>query len=377
MLSKSHPIILFIDRFGFSLYQDTLTNIPKFNFTPDIVSNLDVVNKDQFVNLISTFIQINKIVPSSLAVILSDNVIYIKDLKTDSSNNGDHKDEVRSFLENIPFEEVLAKVIKTGNVNRVVAVNKYLVMAIINTFASKGSVVEAITPGFMYGQSANFTAGLTADNIRVILGNVDTLRLGNLLTDQEKMDSSQCLEDELKIPPVGTKSDLTGSSKKPKKLRQYMLIGVFVILIIVLVIVLLNSGDSPTPPQSSKVNNASVNQVGAPTIPPVGGPASTQALITAAPMDLKIVKIKITQSSQADEKAASLKSGLLSIGFADIVNEVSEVSIPEKSSVIFSQNIPADLRNNIIAEIKKILPEISILENQESNFTINIIIGKS
>ena len=44
MLSKSHPIILFIDRFGFSIYQDTLTTIPKFNFTQDLVSNLDVVN---------------------------------------------------------------------------------------------------------------------------------------------------------------------------------------------------------------------------------------------------------------------------------------------------------------------------------------------
>ena len=114
MLSKNHPIIIFIDRFGFSLYQDTLTNISKFNFTSDLVANFDVVNRDQLINLIGTFIQINKIVPSSLAVVLSDNVIYIKDLvnpvpkpnppqglKTDSSDDSEHKDEVQNFLENI------------------------------------------------------------------------------------------------------------------------------------------------------------------------------------------------------------------------------------------------------------------------------------
>ncbi|KKQ37674.1 MAG: hypothetical protein US55_C0026G0011 [Candidatus Levybacteria bacterium GW2011_GWC2_37_7] len=170
MLSKSHPIILFIDRFGFSVYQDALANIPKFSFTPDLVANLDVISKDQFVNLIGTFIQVNKMVPSSLAVILSDNVIYVKDLvspapkltstqglETDAVDDKEHEDEVQIFLENVPFEEVLAKVIKVGNINRAVAVNKDLAMTIADTFSSKGFSVEAIAPGFMYGQSANFT----------------------------------------------------------------------------------------------------------------------------------------------------------------------------------------------------------------------------
>ncbi|KKQ31985.1 MAG: hypothetical protein US48_C0039G0005 [Candidatus Levybacteria bacterium GW2011_GWA2_37_36] len=65
------------------------------------------------------------------------------------------------------------------------------------------------------------------------------------------------------------------------------------------------------------------------------------------------------------------------MGFTDIISEVSEVSIPEKSSVVFSQNVPADLRNNVIAEIKKILPDISILENQDVDLSVSILIGKS
>lgn len=384
MLSKNHPIILFIDRNSFSVYQDVLTNIPKFSFTPDIVVNLDVVNKEQFGSLIATFIQINKIVGSSLAVILSDDTVYIKDLanpvqkptlvqglKADSNDDKEHKDEVQNFLENIPFEEVLAKVIKTGNVNRIVAVNKDLVMAIIDTFTGKGSTIEAITPSFMYGQSANFTAGLTENNIRVILENAETLRSGNLLTDQEKIIPTQNLESELKNPPDGAKSDLTNGAKKPQNLRQYILVGIFVTFLVILAVVYLNLGVSQTPPVKKVKNSAST--VSVPTVIPT----LAQTVITDYPLDIKSIKIKIAQSVQADEKAADLKNELLKMGFEDIASEVSEMSIPEKSSVVFSQSIPADLRNNIIAEIKKILPDISVLENQDVNFTINIIIGKS
>ena len=187
MISQGHPTVLFIDRFGLSIYQDTLANIPKFNFTPDLVSNLDVVNKEKFTSLIATFIQINKVIQGSLFVILSDSIIYIKDLvgpaqKSIPNQSPEHKDEIQNFLENVPFEEVLAKVIKVGNVDRITAVNKDLVMTIVNAFTGKGGTIEGIVPSFMYGQSVNFTSGLTLDNVRIILENTEAIKSGNLLT---------------------------------------------------------------------------------------------------------------------------------------------------------------------------------------------------
>jgi len=378
MLSKSHPIILFIDRFGFSIYQDTVTNIPKFNFTPDLVSNLDVISKEQFKSLILKFIQINKITPSSLAVILSDNIIYVRDLavpqkpapaqdlKVDSNNDKEHEDEVQNFLENIPFEEVFAKVIKIRNMNRIVAVNKDLVMTIIDVFAGNKSVIEAITPSFVFGQNVSFTTGLTSSNVKVILEDIETLKLGNLMTDQEKAIPSQNLEDQLKNLPAN-------ETKKPRNLRQYILTGVFVVLLIALGVVYLTLGRSQTPSSNSGTENISAEVVSVPTVTP----ALTQVPIATLSADLKSIKIKITQSSQTDERVTNLKNELLDMGFEDVVNEVSKVTTAEKSSVIFSQDIPADLRNTIIVEIKKILPDISILESQDSISTINISIGKS
>lgn len=382
MLSKNHPVILFIDRNGFGVYQDVLANIPRFNFTPDLVTNLDVISKEQFGSLIATFIQINKMVPSSLAVILSDDVIYVKDLenappkptvsagfKTDSSDDKEHKDEVQNFLENIPFEEVLAKVIKVGSVNRVVAVNKDLVMEIINAFIGRGFTVEAVTPSFMYGQTANFTTGLNPDNVKVILENVEILRSGNLLTNQEKMVTPQGLGGE-----IDSSAAVDAPVKKPQNRRQYILLGVFVFLLIILGVVAyltLGSSQAPAVP-TPNVKSASVNEVA-----PLTTPTSIQPSITIAPIDFKNIKVKITQGVQADGRAVSIKNALLSLGFQEITSEAPGVSIPEKSTIVFSQSISADLRNNIIIEIKKILPDISILESQDLNPAISILIGKS
>ncbi len=376
MRSHNHPIILFIDRSGFSIFQDTQPNIPRFNFTPDLVANLDVINKEQFSNLIATFIQINKIVPSSLGIILSDNIVYFKDLislqKQTSPNQplSNPAPDIQNFLEDVPFEEILAKVIKTDQLNRIVAVNKDLVMTIADVFVNKGSTIDAVIPSFLYGPAVNFTLGLTQDNIRIILAGSEILKIGNLLTDQEKASSPQSLESEKKNPQ-------SGGEKKPQNLRQYILVGVFVTLLVILAVVYLNLGASQTLPVK-KIKSSSLETVSAPSIAPTAIPALTSApVVTSIPVDLKNIKVKITHASNLQDIASNLKDQLVKAGFADITDEISTTSSPEKSSVIFSQNIPSNLRDNLTSEIKKILPSVSILENQDINLTIAIILGKS
>lgn len=367
MLSKNHPIILFIDRNGFGIYQDVLPNIPRFNFTPDLVANLDVTNKDQFTALIATFIQINKMVPGGLVVVLSDDVIYIKDLAVQSQKpalpSEDHKDEVQNFLEDVPFEDVLAKVIKLGQASRVVAVNKDLVMAIINTFVSKGSIAEVVVPGFMYGQSVNFTAGLTPENIKVILENAEVLKSSNMLTDQEKVAPSQGLESELKNFPAN-------KTKKITNRRQYVLVGIFILLLIILGIVYFTMGVSQDSPKNLKVKNVSTASLVQSSPTPVSEPTTTLT-------DVKAVSITISHGTISSATANNLKMIFSNMGLQNVADNTSETSVPEKSSVIFSQKIPADLRNTIIVEVRKILPQISILESQDSDFTVNIVLGKT
>ena len=91
----------------------------------------------------------------------------------------------------------------------------------------------------MYGSSVNFAAGLTQSNIQAILGESEILRTGNLLTDQQKINSLADLETEKKE-----------KEKKPQNLRQYLLVGVFVTLLAILAVVYLNLGASQTAPSA-------------------------------------------------------------------------------------------------------------------------------
>ncbi|OGH17863.1 MAG: hypothetical protein A3C22_03305 [Candidatus Levybacteria bacterium RIFCSPHIGHO2_02_FULL_37_10] len=344
MLSKNHPIILFIDRKGFSLFQDTLSSFPRFNFTPDIIRNLDVINEGQLTVFIAAFIQINKIIPSSLGIILSDTVTYTKNL----DNTFESQENTQNFLENIPFEEVIAKVVRTDQQVRAVAVNKNLVMAIANAFIGKGCVLEAIIPSFLYGPVANFASGLTQGNIQVILENSEIARMGNLLTNQQKVIFPQNPEEEKK-------------DKKPQNLRQYMLIGIFVTLLIILAVVYLNS----RVPQAFP-------------IVPDAAPALIHAKITPTPfvaISSDTIKIRIMQSSQQSGIADGINQELMQNGFENILNEISD-AIAEKPSIVFSQNVPSDVRSGVVAIVKKVLPDVSALENQDSDSQITISTGK-
>jgi hypothetical protein len=389
MFSKNHPIILFLDRNGFGIYQDTLTNISKFNFTPDIVSNLDVINKEQLTGLISTFIQVNKIVPSSIAIVLSDNVIYIKDLvsavkkpvtsqspKEDLNDDKEHGGELKNFLEEIPFEEILVKIIKTGNMNRAVVVNKDLIAIIIDAFTSRGFVAEDVVPAFMYGR-ASFTMGLTLDNVRVIFQNTEVLKSSNLLVDQEKIIVFQNPEDKLKSFSTDVSPDSSSNTKKKQNLRQYLLIGVFILLVIILVVVVILSGSSQTPVRKVKIKAGSAsNSLNTSVASPSAIPALDKAKTSTTSSNIKDIKVKITQSAQVDKRLVSLKSELLELGYKNVVSEVNKTSVPEKSSIVFSQDIPANLRDILVTEIKKILPNTFVLESKDSGFTINIVLGK-
>ncbi|MDP2637951.1 MAG: hypothetical protein Q8P26_02740 [Candidatus Levybacteria bacterium] len=376
MFSKNHPIVLFVDRNGFSIFQDTQSGIPRFNFTPDIVADLDVVDKDKFSSLIETFIQINKIISSGIVVILSDTIIYTKDIAkaspiSSSSNKQlsvlaeDEKkaQEVQRFLANVPFEEIMAKVVSVGGLDRVVAVNKILIMTIVDVFVKKGSIIEAIIPSFIYGSGVDFTQGLNQNNIQLALGEAEITKTGNLLTNQQEVVAAHVSETERK--------EVSGEEKKPQNLRQYILVGVFAVLVIILVVVYLNLGVSKTSPVKKTKN--SVNVVSSPTIAPTFAPAT----VTATPIDFASVKIKITYNSQSETAVSNLKSQLMQKGFENIVMEVLEESAPEKSSVLFSQNLSVSVRDVVITEIRKIIPNVSSLENQDFNSTITILMGKS
>lgn len=388
MFSKNNPVVLLLDRSGFTLYQATLVNIVKFAFTPDIVANLEIVNREQFLALVSSFIDKSRIYPSIIFVLLEDAIVYEKDLSKvsqkaqpvavnttplssnqkimDFANRGqEFKTEIQNFLQNIPFEDILAKVIKTETITRLVAVNKDLIFSTTEPFIKKGFLIEAIVPAFLYGQTVNFVNGLTLDTARFVLRKQELLKVANLLTDQQETTISQA--------PYEDEKEKRKQSKK--NLRQLILIGAFVVLLIILGIMFVGLGGE----KKNLKNNETKPSINKVTLSPTPIAIKSDLPIgsSSAILSIENVEVIIVQNSRTLAASGLLKEGLEEAGFKNIISENSTDTAPAKSSVLFSKNIPTNMRQNVILEINKIFSNVLVLEDENSDSKITIIIGQS
>lgn len=408
MSLKEHPIIIFLDRNGFIIYQETLSNVWQFPFSQDLVQNLDVINKDQLLSSIEEFIKTNKVIASNLIVILSDSVIFQKELtpmhsdldaykaslqhgdlsKTPQSTNAPNaqvsqaqskiinkadliyggkelqEKEIKSFLDNVPFEDILAKVI---NSTKIVAVNRDLVEAVAYPFNKVGCIIAAVVPGFIYQQYIDFSLGLSQNVARIVLQQTELLKQGNMLTDQQAV----VVEREPNEPQNPGK-------EKPKNYRQFILIAIFIFLIIILAIVYLTLGRTPQTDVKKNVlkPSSSLKADSAPRVSIVPT-VNFDANASPSPTDLKPIKITIVGSKETEALSNALKNLLSQTGFQDITLQDSPDTTPAKSSVLFSSAVSDAIREKAITEVKKIFPDVIVQENQNTDLVITIILGKS
>lgn len=381
MTIKEHPIIIFLDRNGFLLYQDELSNVWQFPFSQDLVQNLDVINKLQLVNSIGSFIQTNKLIPSSLIIILADSVIFQKSLslqknqedglpqedktinksQIDFSIKEQQEKEIKNFLDSVPFEEILAKLI---NNTRLVATNKDLLEGVTHPFRKMGCHVEAIVPAFMYQQYIDFSQGLSQNIAKIVLQQGDLLKLGNMLTNQQAVESKQDSNDQPQNVP----------KEKPNNTRQFVLIAIFVFLIIVLVIVYLISRTPQTPSSGENVLQPSESQS---NTAPTAALQATPTIALPTAIDLETIGITLVKNQETEILASALKNLLTQSEFLNVTLQDSTGPIPAKSSILFSKSIPEHARQKVIVEIKKLFPDISIQESQDNGSAITIIVGRS
>jgi len=366
MALRSHPVIIFLDRNGFLLYQDFLPNVWQFPFSEDLVLHLEVVNNDQLVNFIWSFLQTNKIMASSLIIVLSDSVVFQKDLSLAQGGQApeaeDQEKEIQRFLENVPFEHFMAKVV--GN-TRIVATNKELVEAIILPFKKLGCIVEAVVPSFLYSQTIDFSLGITRDAAKTILQNPDLLKMGNMLVDQK--------ETEIKQERIDNNQHEASLKEKPKNTRQIVLIAIFVFLLIILAIVYFTMGDSSGSPNPT-VNNTP--QTFRQATPPTLVPALTSETLSSPSANLKNTKITVIANSQTEVIGSALKRLLDKLGLQDVVLSVAQAPNPARSSILFSKSVDNEIRQKVTEEVKKILPDVSVQESQNmEDLTISITVG--
>jgi len=201
-----------------------MLQVINLNFPVNILPDLDVKNKDALFNLVTAFIQDNKLQPSQLFFVISEAVWFSKDFPIkDPTDIARVQANSQAFVDAVPFNLVLSKTYKTQTVYRVVATNQELVDVIVDAFIQKGFGLTAVVPANIYPEFGA-SRELTEKFAKHIIDTREKAKLSNMVGEKAVPESHELS---------------TSVIKEPKnKLLPYLIVG-FVALLTILVIVIV------------------------------------------------------------------------------------------------------------------------------------------
>lgn len=165
--------ILFLDRDRLNIYLPDKKTIITFEFKPEIVRDLEILNREQFYLELKSFIENNKLSPCSLIIILSKNTLFEKDFVAGQGSEEEQKIQAQQFIESVPFEPVASKSIISDKGFRVIVSNEDLFETVSAVFKEIGFTVSVVLPVSLFGD--NITT-LNTDSIRVFYQRADSVK---------------------------------------------------------------------------------------------------------------------------------------------------------------------------------------------------------
>ncbi len=235
--------IVYIQKDRLQLYSPFLSSIIEFRFVPEIVQDLDVINKELLENLIKSFIANNKISPSNLIIVISDSASFSKDFVNPTTSGQQLTQtglqaQADEFIQNVPFENVSSKKFPLPNGIKAYTTNQELYETVQLAFEREGFIIEEVIPAFVFGVNVNTKTTMDATTANIIIQNSNAMKGYNLLiktiTPIEDVQKEEVEEPEDKKPA------------KTDKKRLFLLVGVFVVLIIIMIVVYFVSNPPAT-----------------------------------------------------------------------------------------------------------------------------------
>lgn len=214
---KKQPSIFYLDQNRGYFYDGSPHGLLEINFPPEAINHLEVINEERLSNVIKEFIEANKILPCDIILLLSIFVTFEKDFTDKNVSLEDA--EVKEFLDYVPFEDVLGKIINIGQKQKLVAVNKKLIEDIKEAFNNqKFDTVSVVPVSALQETIPDLSTNL---NLQIVLDKADSI----------KQYSIMALEEPVKIS--SSKND--NNSAKNKRLT--ILTGIFVFLFLILLFI--------------------------------------------------------------------------------------------------------------------------------------------
>jgi len=218
---KQLPSIILLDRNRFDFHGAHIAGIVTCVFPPEVVSDMEVINRQAFRAHIQSFLQVNKISPTKILVVLSPAICFETLLPTQTQLEGDAI--TKNFVDTVPFEDVVYRTYKSQKGNTVIAVNAAIIDALKIELSSFGHTVLALVPATMFGILHNQT-GLDVKTAQILSENALSSLSLDLTTQVAKTSM-----------PVHQEAPLVALSHNR---RLVVLLCMFLVLILILIVLL-------------------------------------------------------------------------------------------------------------------------------------------
>jgi len=339
--------ILYVERAGLQYFAEGGIKTFSMPYHSNIVADLEVLNKDEFIKQIKEFITENKFISADVLIILSESVLFEKKLGIVSKEVLDK--EKQTFLDNMPFDNVTMRHYVWEKTIRLVGVNKDFYQDIKQSFIEKGFPVRGIIP---YLILEPFTKKSEFD---LVLAKLILKKFGYLKQLKFLIQQPEANDFKLFIP----------SSDKPQTSYLPILVPFLIILGVLFIFLFMYQARQKFTfyPQNY---NLLINP---------NRKSQTNILTSTASASFKadVVLVKIVGQTS---KTPEIKKLLESLGLKNITDETNNKTVPEKTAISFSSKVPRDVRNKIMEKISTIILNIVETESKDMKEDLVITIGQ-
>ncbi|MBI4033250.1 MAG: LytR C-terminal domain-containing protein, partial [Candidatus Blackburnbacteria bacterium] len=345
MIFGKPKAILYLARAGASLYWGNCQNpftIPFGELVRDLEVESPLKLSEQFKKNLAT----NKIGPFKVLIVLSEQVYFSKIIKGEAATQ---QPAIQGFLDEVPFKpDDIAKItLKTNLGLQVFAANKKLFIPIINGLHELKWQILAVCPIAIFSpfgikpKQVGETDLLAPQEAKIILAKSQPAERTNFLASED-------------LPIVQTDKSTPKTNHK-KKLLIISVVGVIIVLTVVLVLTgKINpnrflSKDAGQPKTEESPPSASQQPV---QTPPTETPQSTESSVPL--VDKETLSIQILNGTGIAGQASTVKDQLTQVGFKSFTLGNAQNTANIEAAVAFFQNVPAQIQQEIIAELGKI-----------------------
>ncbi len=343
---KTPPIIISIDKNKISLCSPTHASPLVFQFTPSMVADLEVINKEELTASLTTFIQKSQISPSSLVIVLAASISFDQDFPGPTPPS---PDQIQKFQDTIPFSAISSKLFKSNKNYKLVVINRDYYETIKAVFQKLSFEVLAVVPSFVLNP-LGLSDDLTASACTLLLKKI------NFLTDNSFISSA-------------TDDSRSFQQKEQAFLTRHQTPAVVVSILLVIaslttaVVFLTRRSSPPAAPVSTP------RPLSTPVSILLPSPSPSPAVNLAA------YSVQIINGSTVSGLATQLEDQLRPLGFTQITTTTTSAT-SGTALVVFRPTVPDAARQLILAETQKLSADPSVQDNPQAQFDITITLSQ-